>query len=266
MERIEGVTDLHSHLLPGIDDGARDLAAAVQMARMAAGEGIQTVVATPHTLDGVYNVEYSHALSARDLLVVELAKEGIGVDVRVASEVHLHEGIPDLLEREPRISLDGERRYLLLELPNRSLPPALPNFLFGLRARGTTPIIAHPERIMAVRENADVTAEWIRIGALLQVTSGALVGTFGKVIGACARQLLELGRVHFLATDAHSPHRRPFQVQETAKTAIGLVGEEGARKLLVENPASVLRGDSPDSLTAPGPRRRRKYSLPGART
>src|SRR5687768_13159464 len=129
-KRIEGIVDLHCHILPGLDDGAANEVVAIAMARIAASEGIATILATPHTLDGVYDVDPSLARGAGARLQQALDREGIPLRLRVAAEVHLHEDLPGLVRTDPLVSPDGGGRFVLLELPHQSAPPSLPDFLF----------------------------------------------------------------------------------------------------------------------------------------
>jgi protein-tyrosine phosphatase len=257
MSGIRGVVDLHHHILPGVDDGAPDLETAMQLAALAVAEGIDTIVATPHTLDGVYDVPRAAALDAHARLTTALAAAGITLQIRVAAEVRMHEGINELLAAAPDVTLDGHGRYLLLELPHDSVPPALPELLFRLRARGTTPVIAHPERYLAVRKNPRIVATWLELGARLQLTTGSVTGAFGEPIRRCANELLRAGAVHIMATDAHSPRKRPPIVQAAFEAASAIVGEDGARTLLVDNPARVHAG-APASTVLPVPAHKRR--------
>ncbi len=243
-----GIVDLHHHLLPAVDDGAVDLATAIEMARQAVKEGIATVVATPHTFDGTYDVTREAARDAHERLVAALRVDGIDLDVRLAGEVHMHEGIPELLQRDPGVTLDGHGRILLLELPHQGPPPGLHDCLFRLQAGGTTPMIAHPERNLAVRKKPELASDWLQAGALLQLTAGSLTGAFGEPIRACAEQLLRAGAAHVVATDAHSPGKRPPLVQEAFRAVTGLVGRDAAHALFVANPLRVLAGEIPPPL------------------
>lgn len=255
--RCAGMVDLHHHLLPGVDDGATDVAAAVAMARAALAEGITTVVCTPHTFDGVFDVERAAAAAALAELSAALADAGLPLQVRLAGEVHLHEGIPELLRRDPGVSLDGNGRFLLLELPHQGPPPSLPDFLFRLAAAGTTPLIAHPERNLAVRKNPELALGWAQRGAKLQLTAGSLSGAFGEPIQACAEHLLRSNCCHVVATDAHSLAKRPPLVQAAFAAAAAIVGEDGARTLFLDNPSRILAGADPETVVAPPAARRR---------
>lgn len=256
---LTGVCDLHHHLLPGVDDGAADLAMALAMARCAVEEGITTVVATPHTCDGVYEVPRPKAAAALGELNLALAEADLPLTVRLAAEVHLHESIPERLAADPSLSLDGGGRYLLLELPHQGPPAWLPEFLFRLAAAGTTPVIAHPERNLAVRSAPELAIGWAEQGALLQLTASSLTGGFGAPIRGTAERLLRAGVVHVLATDAHAAERRSPRVQAAFAAAAELVGSSGAERLLVANPGLILAGAPRDQLEAPRPSPRRSW-------
>lgn len=254
---IHGVVDLHHHLLPGVDDGAADVATAVELARLALADGITTVIATPHTLDGTYDVTRQRARQAHADLVAALAAAAVPLEVRLAAEVHLHEQVPELLAQDPDLSLDGQGRYLLLELPHQGPPPGLPEFLFRLRTAGTTPIIAHPERNLAVRQDPDLTADWLDCGVELQLTAGSLTGAFGAPIRDCALRLLRAGRVAVVATDSHSLHKRPPLVQQACAVISNVLDRDAARLLLVDNPVRIAAGAPTNELVRPAAARRR---------
>jgi protein-tyrosine phosphatase len=262
---VDGVADLHCHLLPELDDGAPDLDTAIAMARRAVDEGITIAVATPHTFDGVYDVDRTAAHAACARLREALTAAGVALDVRVAAELRLDVRIPGAVAEDPTLSLDGRGRYVLLELPHHAAPPDLARFLFELRVRGTTPVIAHPERNLAVRDDPSIVADWVRHGALTQLTGASLTGAFGAPIQACTNRLLELGLGHLVATDAHRADRRPPMVGAAFAAAVAVVGEAGARALFHDNPLRVLSGEAPATIAAPtarasradGPRGRR---------
>jgi protein-tyrosine phosphatase len=256
---ITGIVDLHHHILPSVDDGAPDLDTALELARQAVREGIATVMATPHTLDGCYQVSRERARAAHAELLAAIRAAAIPLEVRLAAEVRLHEDVPELLRESPDVSLDGQGRFLLLELPQQGPPPGFADFLFRLRASGTTPIIAHPERYFAVREQPEITAAWVELGAHLQLTAGSLTGAFGPPIRACAQTLLHSGRVAFLATDAHSLHKRPPLVQAAFAAAANVLGEEAARALVVDNPRAVLASGPAAAIRLCKPRRKRAW-------
>ena len=253
----QGMVDLHHHLLPGVDDGAVDVAAALQMATIAEAEGITTVVATPHTLDGVFDVDRARAAAALAEVQLAVAGAGLALQVRLAAEVRVHETVPQRLIEDPGLSLDGRGVYLLLELAHQGPPPALSDFLFRLAAAGTTALVAHPERNLAVRARPELAVEWAGRGTLLQLTAGSLTGAFGAPIRTCAEQLLRAGVVHVIATDAHSPGKRAPLVQEAFAAAAAIVGDDGAHELFVGNPSRIVAGEPVDSLVAPAARRRR---------
>ncbi len=239
---LTGITDLHCHLLPGVDDGARDLDTALELCRRACEEGVAVAITTPHTLDGVYDVQRATARRALQTLRTALGREGIPLRVELAAECRYDAALPTLLRDSPDVSLDGAGRYLLLELPHEQVPAGLPQLMFALQTRGTTPVIAHPERNLGVRRDPDQVEAWVERGVLLQLTAGSLSGAFGGPIGRCAERLLRRGWAHVVASDAHSPGKRPPAMQAAVRCVRALVGNDAARALFVDNPAAIARG------------------------
>ena len=208
--------DVHTHILPGIDDGAPTMAVSVSMARMAADEGISAMVATPHAFDGVYNSQKEDVINTCELLNTVLKREKIPVEILPGQEVRL---TPELLE-----NIDAERvltlnhsQYILIELPLHVMPRYLPEMIRSVRSRDLVPIIAHPERNPALMSNVALLEEIHFCGALFQVTAGSLIGMFGRGVKKYAFNLARMGFVHFLGSDAHSAtHRTPSMAKSVA--------------------------------------------------
>jgi protein-tyrosine phosphatase len=233
--------DLHCHLLPGVDDGARDLEEALAMARLAAADGIRAIVATPHVMNGLYHHTREELQAHFTRLKEYLDAQGLPLALYLGADIHLSPGLIQNLERQELPALNNQR-YLLLELPAFALPSALHEILFGLRARGFIPIITHPERNAAIQKNPEQAAELSRFGALFQVTAMSLTGEFGKVVQACAAALLEKGLVQVLATDAHSREGRPPILSAGVRAAEKLIGKDAALRLVTAHPERVLAG------------------------
>ncbi len=243
----EAVIDLHSHILPGVDDGVRTLDEAVALARAAAAEGVTTIAATPHVRH-----DYPTAVERMEAGVAEvraaLAAAGVPVEVVPGGELDLEFSATFSDDELRRFSLGGGGRYVLLEFPDAGWPLALDGRLAALRALGLTALLAHPERNAEVRARPGVLAAAVEHGALVQVTAGSLEGRMGRTAQAAARRLLELGLVHVLATDAHHPELREFGFAG----AVAALRDPGlARHLTEDAPAAILRGDLPARAPAP---------------
>lgn len=239
--------DLHCHLLPGIDDGAVDLEMALEMARIAAADGIRTVACTPHIYPGMYDNGAPGIRAAIAALQRELDGQGIALRLVEGADVHL---VPDVLAgvRAGRIPTLAGSRYLLLEPPHHVAPPRFEDSVFDLMAAGLVPVITHPERLAWVESEFDVFERLARRGAWMQVTPGALTGRFGRRVKYWGERFVGEGLCMVLATDAHHPQRRPPLLAEAREAAAALVGGEEAGRMVDTRPAGVVADADPASL------------------
>ncbi|MEW6594353.1 MAG: CpsB/CapC family capsule biosynthesis tyrosine phosphatase [Thermodesulfobacteriota bacterium] len=225
--------DIHCHILPAIDDGPADLATAVAMARLAAADGITTIVATPHLNSRLYDQrEIGDRLA---LLSEALRREGLALELLAGADVSAMLP-PDAL----RSFTINRSRYLLVEFPHAYLPGNAREILYEFVLQGFWPIITHPERNGGIVANPGLLLDLLADGIFVQLTAGSLTGDFGPAPEACAQYLLRRGAVHFLATDAHSPGRRPPLLSAGLAVASEIIGREEALRLVHHNPAAVL--------------------------
>lgn len=235
-------------MLPGIDDGAPDLATALQMARIAYDDGIRTVACTPHIYPGMYENTSDSIRQATLALGDALAQAGIPLQLAFAADAH---AVPELLARLQAgtvPTLNGAR-YFLLEPPHHVAPPNFEEFVFNLMAAGYVPIITHPERLHWIEDNYRIFTNLAGKGAWMQLTAGSLTGRFGASARYWGERMLDEGLVHMLATDAHDPVRRPPLLAEGAEAAARWVGKEEAQRLVHERPAAALAGLDPARVT-----------------
>jgi protein-tyrosine phosphatase len=247
--------DLHSHILPGLDDGMRTVADSVELAREAAAGGIEAIAGTPHVRDdwGVTADAMEGALAE-----VRAAVEAAGVPIRVlpGGEIALEE----LDRRDPdelrRFGLGGNPRYLLVETPYHGWPLDVEERLFRLRADGVTPLLAHPERNAEVQADPERVARLVHSGTLVQITAASLDGRSSKRTRACAFRLIEDGLAHVVASDAHAPEIRRGGLDGVASA----LGDEAlARWLTRDVPAAIVGGG--DLPPRPEPARRKRLGL-----
>lgn len=231
--------DLHCHLLPGIDDGARDLETSLEMARMAVADGITTIACTPHILPGVYDNDPDFIREKTRTLQVELARAGIPLTLVTGSDAHIRADFVDAVETNRILSLNNSR-YVLLEPTQHVIPPRMANLLLDALARGIVPILTHPERLTWIGQHYPMIERVVRSGVLVQITAGSLTGGFGPGPRKHAEWMLCEGLVHLLATDAHGTRRRPPLLAEAVRIAERLIGAEEASHLVHTRPRAIL--------------------------
>jgi protein-tyrosine phosphatase len=226
------MVDLHHHLLPGLDDGSKTLEDSVEMARLAAADGITHVVCTPHA-NSKYTYDRAVNEAKRDDLREALTAFGVQLELGLGCDFHLsYDNIEDAKLHPGRYAINGGS-YLLVELPNYGL-------FYELRLAGLTPILTHPERNPTLRESPKRLEEWLRGGLLLQVTGDSVRGSMGKPAEEMAHRLLAKRWVHVLATDAHNLTSRPPRLSEAREIVAKKYGREYAKLLTETNPAAVF--------------------------
>jgi protein-tyrosine phosphatase len=244
------VIDLHSHILPGLDDGVESLAAALELARTAVADGVEVLAATPHVRDDYPTSADEMERGIGDLRAA-FAAEGVPLELRSGGEIAL-ERLPLLAEEElRRFGLGGSKRSLLLEFPYVGWPLELEQTVFDLRVRGWRPVLAHPERNNEVQINPERLGRLVEAGVLVQLTAASLDGRLGRATRATALRLLESRHAHLIGSDAHAPSLREMGLSAAAR-AVG--DPELARWLTIDVPRAIL-DDTP--ISERPPRRRR---------
>lgn len=230
--------DIHHHCLHGVDDGPRTLDEAVELCRMAAEEGIETIVATPHVLRGRWPVFSPGELESR---IAEL-RGALGDTPRLilGSEYYFAHDMADLLREGTSIVPLAGSRYVLLELASNSVPPMLEQPLYRAQLDGWVPVIAHPERNLVFQAKPEMLAALINHGARVQVTATSLTGAFGAQARAAAELFIRRQMVHFIASDAHNVEKRPPRVREAIDVLRALAGDEITHALTHANPLAVV--------------------------
>lgn len=241
--------DLHCHLLPGIDDGAPNLAASLAMARIALADGITVTACTPHIYPGMYENNGPAIRQAISALQAQLADANIALQLTCGADTHI---APDLVAglRSGRVPTLHDSRYFLLEPPHHVAPPRLEETVFQLMAAGYVPVITHPERLSWIEDRYVSFIDLARQGAWLQVTAGSLTGRFGSGAQYWGERLLDEGWVHILATDSHGVERRPPLLAEGRRAAERWVGAKEAEHLVQTRPQGILNHSDPERLPA----------------
>ena len=235
--------DLHNHLLPGIDDGAKQVEETLEFLRLARRDGITSVTATPHMKPGVYDNTRASIMAAIEK-VREAARgdEAGEVALLPGAEVYFTADVADRFRRGELMTVADAGRYLLLELPYQQIPMRVDDTIFQLRLAGVTPIMAHPERVAYYLEDFDRVEASVRLGALTQVTGASITGRFGSKAREFALRMLERDLIHILASDSHDVRYRPPTLSEARVVVARMRGEEAARRMVEDAPRAILEG------------------------
>lgn len=239
--------DIHCHILPNVDDGSRSLAESLKMAELALKDGIEEIVATPHSMDGVYVNDAEAIACAVAALQDTLSANHLKLILHSGSDVHLCTDMVSRIKRRQVCTLNDAGKYVLLELPSQMVPVGTKNEIFALKLNGITPIITHPERNAVIQHDPNVLYEFIQMGALAQVTAMSLTGDFGGFIAETSRILLRHRLIHVIATDAHSSADRPPVLSEAVEQAGEVLKDYNeAVNMVTAVPAAILSGRAPD--------------------
>ncbi|MCM3633956.1 tyrosine-protein phosphatase [Paenibacillus camelliae] len=205
--------DIHTHILPGLDDGAGSLDESIALAEQAVQNGIHTVIATPHHHARGYYTSYEQIELEAAKLNDELDKRGIALEVLVGQEVRVYDELLQDLEGGLLTTL-ASTQYMLIEFPSSNVPKGADELFHELRLLDITPIIAHPERNRELAGNLRLLSELVEAGALAQLTSSSVSGNMGRKLQKLSLEMCKKGLVHFIASDAHHAVKRPFDLAQ----------------------------------------------------
>ncbi|MCY8939253.1 tyrosine-protein phosphatase [Peribacillus frigoritolerans] len=236
--------DIHCHIIPGVDDGSADMKESLNMARKAVEAGITHIFATPHHLNEKYVNVKSDIIDRSGRLNESLQQENIPLTIHLGQEVRIHRDIFSSLEKEEILTLDDNGTYMLLELPSGNVPTYTQDLIYELQLKGIKPIIVHPERNKELIENHKLLYELVQEGALTQLTSGSIIGNFGKSIQSFSKKIIEHNLAHFIATDAHNIGSRGFTLLQAYETITKTYGVQRTF-YFKENAEQILKDRSP---------------------
>lgn len=199
--------DIHSHILPGVDDGVENLKESLAIAEMAVADGLKGIVATPHFMEEGYRMSVQEITERVAELQRELDKQGIILRIYPGAEVFIYPGLSRDLEQGLVPTINGGR-YILLELPMREFPTYTEDTLYDLKVMGYRPVICHPERYQQVVEDPNILHTWLKEGIYAQVNASSLIGIFGEKVQKTAELLVRHNLVQLIGSDLHSLDRR----------------------------------------------------------
>lgn len=237
------VIDLHSHMLPGLDDGPVDWHQSLEMARMAVAEGISEMVCTPHWVYGLYDNFRKPVLLACGMLRQKLGESGVPLKVHPGCEIRLEPDIIPHIASGHLLTLNDTGKYVLIELPGEFVPGYVDSCLRTLLDQRITPVLSHPERNPALLQRPERLCGWVEMGVLCQITAASLQGRFGPQVRRFTVALIEHQMAHIMATDAHAPKVRAPRVAEAILELEKLIGPEATENMIVNHPQAIIAGE-----------------------
>lgn len=235
--------DIHAHILPGVDDGAPDMDSALEMAALSAESGVTVLAATPHSSAfRDQNLWDADLLQRMKELKASVEKEKIPLRIVPGMEIFGVSGTAAYLKDRRLIGLCGSR-YPLVEFAFADYEEQATEILEEICAIGMRPVVAHPERYEYIQQDPTILNHWVRIGCMLQVNRGSLLGRFGRREERLALDLVGRGFVTAVASDAHSPRMRTPMLRDVQTLLEEEFSSEIAQTLLTDNPWKILNNE-----------------------
>jgi len=241
-EMTRGFWDIHSHVLPGIDDGAQDIEISMKMLQIASDNGIEQIVLTPHYKPMHRNADKKKVCMLTDLLREKVKKKGLEIELYNGNELYYHGEALMELENGKVFSL-ADSSYVLVEFGPMDEFDYIRNGLYQLLSGGYRPIVAHVERYRKLLSNMEAVEDIIEMGCYIQVNAGSIMGKTGYQTKNFTRRLLKNKLVHFVATDAHNADSRGPVLKDCAKYISRKHGSDYMQKLLCTNPAQIIANE-----------------------
>ncbi|MDY3207547.1 CpsB/CapC family capsule biosynthesis tyrosine phosphatase [Clostridium baratii] len=209
--------DIHSHILPGVDDGSKKISITLDMVKRASLDGTTDIVATPHYRKGYFYVPYKEVKEIATNFNKLVKEEGLNCNIHYGQEVYYSESIIEDLE-SGEIGTINDGQYMLIEFPMRRIPEEAIDYMYELKLRGITPIIAHPERYKEFMNDITKINDFINEGCLFQMNAGSMLGEFGSEVKKCAEKIIKNRIYNFIGSDAHNDTTRKTGISDTIYT------------------------------------------------
>lgn len=238
--------DMHTHILPNIDDGSESMEETIKMLKEAKKAGFTDIITTSHYIENSYDITKRERKNIINEIKSKLDIENINIKLYNGAEAYISNNIYELIEKEELPTLNNSK-YLLMELPMNNKVLYLDNVIYSLESKGITPIIAHPERYSYVQNDIKFVEELVERGVLFQSNYGSIIGKYGNDASKCAKKLLKKKLIHFLGTDTHKSNSIYAQMNIILKKLEKITGKEYLELLSVINPEIVINNGNVES-------------------
>lgn len=235
--------DIHTHILPGVDDGPQTIEESLEILKRAANEGVKAIVATPHVLEFPSKSSWQRVRDAFNSLKQALKSEEIDIEIILGAEIFISPDLPMWIKQNKDITINNGNRYVLLELPIHEIPPFTEHTIFELLLQGIVPIIAHPERYHELQKDTSRLFDMIKRGVLTQLNSSSLQGRYGRKAKKAAKSILTQGLIHMIGSDVHSSFNGPYPLSQGMMLAAEIVGMEAAKAMVTSVPEKIINGE-----------------------
>lgn len=230
--------DFHSHILPNIDDGSRNMEQTVEILKEAKNAGFNKIISTSHYMEEYYNIDEKQ----RKKLIEEVKEQNQGIELFLGSEIYVTGNIVELLKNQKASTINNSK-YVLFELPLNTKEIIAKEVIYRLIENNYVPIIAHPERYKYVQENIEYIMELVDMGALLQSNYGSIIGMYGRKAESTVKKLLKEDSVQFLGSDVHREKQVYDKIPKILKKLNKIVSKEKIDELTIINPQKVLNNE-----------------------
>ncbi len=232
--------DIHSHIIPGVDDGSRDMETSIALLKMAAESGTTDIIATPHVIDVSTTLTWDAIRRHVEALQKAADEQGIPIRIYPGAETELNWDLLELMRKDHSAFCLAGSRYCLMEMPSLMLPPHLDDIIYELQLMDIVPVLAHPERQMQLMEKPEKLLELLEKGCAAQSNGGSVTGVFGPKVQHNVEQLLEQKVIAFMGSDAHNLRYRNTNLKEARDAMTARWGEESVTELFETKPQCIL--------------------------
>ena len=232
--------DIHSHILPNIDDGSRSIEETFNLIKEAKNVGFDAIISTSHYMEGYYETNVPEREVWINAIYENLQVKNINIRLYLGNEIYLTENIIKLLE-EGKASTINDTSYVLFEMPLNAEPLNLYDIVYEMMQCKLVPILAHPERYSFVQKDPELIYDLIQKGVLMQANYGSIIGQYGEKAKMIVRKFLKNNMIHFLGTDVHRQNTIYPRIPECLAEINSLIGEEKLEELSNENPLLALK-------------------------
>ena len=232
--------DIHAHILPNIDDGARNIEETIRLVEEAKKVGFEAIISTSHYMEGYYETNLPEREMWINIIYKKLQEENVKMKLYLGNEIYLSENIVQLLKEE-KASTINDTSYILFEMPLNIEPLNLYNVVYEMLQNKLVPILAHPERYSFVQESPEIIDELIEKGVLMQSNYASIIGYYGKKAQVIVKKMLENNMVHFLGSDVHRPGTIYPKIPQIKEKLAQIIGKEKLEELTTTNAKLVLK-------------------------